>query len=359
MKNLLKVLVFIVLAGSSKAQVPNFTITNNSGTYTLTCTQTVIFFSASTNVVGPVSFHWAGSSFSITAVTATITQAGNYTVTALDSLNNVFGTQYFTVSSNTIAPLSGVSPSGQTITCSSSIGSAVTANTSSANLTHAFISPYGTTVVSSQAAASYTPVGPGTYTHVVLDNINGCQSSATFSLTSTQGYPTFDVSSPQNFTLGCNSTSAAVIHIDNGATSVPPGGPVSYSLTSSIMSPGPGALSSVTQYTITSPGLYYVIVKDNTSGCMTQIPLSILSNTLTPNISVTVPTQILSCDVPQVILHGSSTATNVSYLWSFMGTPGSVVDNTIQVTSQSAAPTMSLINTYTLTGLKNSSSYAL
>jgi len=347
MKNLLKTLVFVLLIVGVKAQTSNFTVTNISGTYTLTCSQTAISFSASTHVFGPVSFQWASSTNSVIATTVSVTLPGNYTVTALDSLNNPFGTQYFSIVSNTLAPASIVNPSSQTITCSTPLASAVTAS-GSVNLTHSFISPFGTTVVSTQAAASYTPAGPGTYTHVILDNINGCTGSSTFILTSNQGYPTFSVSSPHNYTLGCNTKSVALIMIINAATTPTAGGPVSHTLMSSIMSSTvPGSLSATTVYSVNIPGLYYVIVKDNTNGCLTQIPLSILSNTFQPDISVTVPTQILNCNTPQINLQGSSNTSNVTYLWSFIGTPGNIVSSAILVSSQPAVPTLTTINSYT------------
>ncbi len=348
MKNLLKTLVFLAITNSSKAQVSNFTITNNSGNYSLTCSQTSVFLMANTNVIGPVTFHWAGPSFSVTGATATLTQPGAYTVTAHDSLNSVFGTQYLTIGINTVVPASGVSPVTQSINCNTPIGAAVTSS-ASGNMSHSFISPYGTTVTSSQAVASYTSLGAGTYTHILVNNITGCSSSSTFTLTSNQGFPTFSVSSANNFSLGCNSLSVGVVSINNAATAPVSGGPISYTFMSlSQSNPVPsGVLSGVSVYTVSTPGLYYVIVRDNTSSCSTQIPVSIVSNTLTPNITATVPNQILNCATSQVVLQGNSTTANVNFGWNFVGTPGSVIGTTVLATSNSVIPTATLINTYT------------
>ncbi|WP_317897310.1 T9SS type A sorting domain-containing protein [Aurantibacillus circumpalustris] len=353
MKRLFKFVAIIFLYGNIDAQVPNFTITNNSGTSILTCIQTSIVLTASTAVTPPNSFHWTGPSFNITAPSVTLTQAGTYTVNALDSMNNIFGTQQITISSNTLAQSSAVLPSIQTITCNTTVGATITSN-ASGNVTHTFVSPFGTSVIFYSSVASYTALGPGTYSHILLDNTNGCTSISTFTLVgSGQSFPTFSVTSPQNYTLGCGTKSIAIINIINAATSPTPGGPVSYTLMPLLGSnPVPPGTSG---YTVAVPGIYYAIVKDNTTNCAAQIPLSIISNTATPNISASVPKQILDCNTSQVILQGNSSTNNVSMQWSFIGTPGIVASSTIQVYTNSITSTQTLVNTFTLLVIDNNS----
>ena len=350
MKKTFKLLFLLILCGELNAQVSNFTITNHSGSYSLTCSQTSVVLSASTTVIGPNSFSWTSASFTATAPSVTLTQAGVYIVTALDSLNNVFGTQQFTISSNTTAQSSAVSPATQAISCTATVGAVVTSN-ASGNVTHTFVSPYGGSVlISNQAVASYTSLGTGTYTHILLDHSNGCQSTSTFTLSSPQGFPTFSLVSPNNYTLGCGTKSVASIHITNATTSPTVGGPVSYTFVqASQLNSFPPIVGPPSSFTANVPGLYYAIVKDNSSGCITQIPVSILSNTSSPDISASVPTQILDCNTSQVILQGNSITTNVSLQWSFVGTPSVAASGTIQVNTNSIVPTTTLLNTYTLT----------
>ena len=202
----------------------------------------------------------------------------------------------------------------------------------------------------------YTPGGVGTFTYCLKDDVNGCSTCKTFTVASSQGFPTFSVVSAQNFTLGCNSTSCAVVNITLGNTD-PPGGPVSYTLLTPATgtTTPPGVLSGISNYTVCSPGTYTVVTKDNTSFCETRTPISILSNTFTPNISALVERQILDCNNPKVTLRGQSTTPNVNYVWSFPGTPNTQPGDTITISANTAASNNSLVANYTLTIQDNSS----
>ena len=196
----------------------------------------------------------------------------------------------------------------------------------------------------------------GTYTHLLVNDINGCVTSKTFSVNCNSGFPTFSVVSAQNFTLGCNSTSCAVVNITLGNTD-PPGGPVSYALlppTGSSVTP-PGTLTPISNYTVCAPGSYTVVVKDNTSFCETRVPVSILQNTFTPNISAVMDRTRLDCYNPKVTLKGLSTTPNVSYSWVFQGTPNTQPGDTISVSVDSSTPTKTIVNTYSLVITDNSS----
>ena len=349
MKKLLKFLTLFIVTGSLKAQTTNFTVTSSTGSFSITCAQTSLTLTASTLVNPPVSFHWLSATSSFTGSTLVVTQPTTYTVTVLDSLNVVFGTQYITISSNTLAPSSVVSPASQNISCGATTGATVTSN-ASGNVSHTFLSPYGGSVFINSPVATYTSLGPGTYTHILVNNANGCQSSSTFTLASSQGFPTFSVTSPQNFTLGCNSTSVTTIFIMNAGTTPTPGGAVSYTIVSvsTASLPSTGPISPNTTYSVNTAGLYYVVVRDNSNNCSTQIPITVLSNTIAPNLSVTVPNQILSCDSAQVLLHAYTTTTNTSINWNFIGTPSLTVGSTVLANSSPVSPTQTLVNTYTL-----------
>ncbi|PBQ34393.1 hypothetical protein CNR22_22315 [Sphingobacteriaceae bacterium] len=344
MKKLLLLLSLAQLTLSSLAQAPSsFTITNNSGSTSLTCLTPSLSFSANSAVVPPIYFVWTGPSTSLTGPNVTITLPGNYTVTIADSTNTVFDTQYLSVTTNTTPPNSSVSPPSQTIACNTALGSGVSSNFPG-SATHTFVSPYGASVIATGTVA-YAPLGPGTYTHILTDNSNGCTSSSTFAIVSSQNFPTFSVVSPQNYTLGCRTKSVVTVNIINATTS-PPGGPVSYTfMPLSETNPAPsGSLSSLSSYTVATPGTYYVIVKDNTSFCVTQIPVTILQNTVSPNVTVTTPTTVLNCSLNQLILQGSSTSTNVSLNWNSAN--GAVYGPTITA-SANANVTQTIANTYT------------
>jgi hypothetical protein len=349
MKKLLKFVLLFIISGNMNAQVSpvNFTITFNSGTNNITCNHPLLIFSASSASAYPYSYVWASNTTTLSGSTVSISVPGTYIVTA-DSAGFPASSQTLVVVSNNLPPASGVSPGSQTISCNMATGATVISN-ASGNVTHTFLSPYGGSFTSNAPSVTYTPLGVGTYTHILLDHSSGCSSSSTFTLTSSNGFPTFSLASAQNFTLGCSSRSIASVNITNGSTSLPPGGAVSYYvLLPTGASPSPsGPLSNISTYTMNASGTYVVYVRDNTNNCTTQIPFSITANTLAPGVSVIVPTQVLTCNIPQLQLQGTSTSSNVSYNWYFTGTPNTIFGNTISVMNTGIA-NQTLVSNYTL-----------
>jgi gliding motility-associated-like protein len=249
-----------------------------------------------------------------------------------------------------------LTPSFQNITCTALAVTDITASASpTVNIEHNWISPAGTTLVANSPVSGYPPGGPGTYTHCVINKVNGCSSCKTFTVASNDAFPTFSVTSPQSFTLGCNTKSVATINIVN-ANTTPPGGSISYTLVApGANQPGSGTLSSVSSYTAFIPGTYTAITQDNSNACRTKVYFSVLLNNFGPSIdTVVIPRNVLNCYFPNVILEGLSGTPNVSYSWQFPGTPGSVPGSTINVISNTATPTNTLLANFTLNIVDNS-----
>lgn len=281
---------------------------------------------------------------------------GSWTVTATNPVSGCTSNTVFTMSQNTSTLGSSLAPSVITISCNMSFVPSVSlaALGQTVNISNYIYSPQGGTFVANSHTVNYSVMAPGIYTYCLMNDLNGCKTNKTFTVTSGPGFPTYSATSPQNFTLGCATKSVATILISNGNTS-PPGGSISYTLIGPITStnlPTP-TLSPVSAYTVNIPGTWTVVVRDNITLCETKTPVSILINTVTPDISVIVPTQILSCKMPSVSLQAMSQTQNVSYNWSFAGTPGNLPGAIINVNSNSSTTTQSLINTYTLTVTDN------
>lgn len=340
--------------------IPSFSIMNVTNSSSITCDHPAINLNAVTNYNynnGTLNYFWASASTTLNTNPVSITNPGSYTVNAVDPVTQCGTVSIVSIGVNTVAPLSTISPSFQNITCSlSSVTEVTTTASPSVNVTHQILSPQGGTFSASSFSTVYTPGGTGTFTYCLKDDVNGCSTCKTFTVASNQGFPTFSVVSAQNFTLGCNSTSCAIVNITLGNTN-PPGGAVSYSLLtpSTGTATAPGPLSGISNYTICAPGTYTVVTKDNASFCETRTPISILSNTFAPDISAIVERQILDCNNPKVTLRGQSTNTNVSHSWSFPGTPNTQPGDTITVSANTAASNTSLVANYTLTIQDNSS----
>ena len=334
---------------------PAIIIINPLGpTYSITCYSPVLTLTA---MVATNNYTWSSgvANFNGNIGVFTATSATTWMVLVRHPISNCTSTQTFVIGTNLQAPNSTLLPTLQNITCNlSSIITVSAVATPSVNVSHQFLSPQGGTFVVQTHTAQYTPGGVGIYTHCVVNNANGCSSCSGFTVTSNLGFPTYTLESPQNYTLGCNSTSIATIKII-GANGSTPGSPVTYTLigpptSSAVVS---GSLSSQNVYTVTAPGTWTAITRDNNNFCETRTPFSILSNTFAPNISAVVPQQILDCNVPRIVLRGQSVSNNISYQWGFPA--GFIQGDTVTVNTLPASPQSSVISNYTLIITDNSS----
>ena len=292
----------------------------------------------------------------------TSTMTGSWTITAINPASGCIATQTIAIGINTVVPTSAISPTFQNITCSvTSISNVSTTASPSVNITQQILSPLGGTFATTSYTSLYTPGVPGTYTYCVTNGVNGCSDCKNFTVTSNQGFPTFLVnSSPPNFTLGCTTTSVLAVNILSASATnsnqIPTGGPVSYTIlapNASSVTPS-GTLSGVSNPTVNVPGTWTVVVKDNNSFCETRLPISILSNTVGPDIVVDTINPVLSCYQPQVTLKGSSSLNLVTYSW---GLPGNLSQpgDTLTVYTNTASITNTLVGNYTLSIVNNNS----
>jgi gliding motility-associated-like protein len=292
----------------------------------------------------------------------TFTNIGTWTVNAVNPISGCVSSKVFGLGQNTLTPTSTLTPAFQNITCSlTSITPVNSISSPSVNVSHVYYSPFGGSLTVLSYTSTYIPGGPGTYTDCSVNDVNGCSSCKEFTVAANQGFPTFSVTSPQSFTLGCTTKSVATINIIGASATntnqIPTGGPVSYTLlspTSSSATPS-GTLSSLSSYTVNVPGTWTVVTKDNTSLCETRLAISVLQNTFAPDISVNYLQPVLSCDVPKVKLNGQSTTQNINYNWTFQGTPNNQPGDSITAYINSAAPNNTIVNNYTLTITDNSS----
>ena len=342
---------------------PSVNILNVTGSPSITCITPSIQLAALTMVPGTFNYFWTSNSF--TATTQTITVTNPSTLIAVNMIDPVTGcaaTATTSIKINITPPVSSVGPVNQSIGCGPGIVATATgvAISPTTNVTHAWYTPLSSAPALSGGPTSLfsPPAGPPpagmTSTFVLTDNINGCSTSKTVNVVSTGGaYPTFTVTSAQQFSIGCASTATTNIVIA-GAQSAS-AGVISYTILYPGFSGGNTyTTGSVNIYLVNAPGTYTVIVKDNANNCETHLPVSILQNTFAPDISVTVPTYTLDCSRTSLVLQGQSANSlqgPVSFDWSFQngGNPGHVLNSLITVNTNAAAPSTTIINTYSLT----------
>jgi gliding motility-associated-like protein len=345
---------------SNAPPLPTFSVGNISGSNSITCWVPAINYTANTTYTfGSLSYSWTnGVNAPLTGSNVSITNASNYSVTAWDPATNCAVSNTLVVFQNLTVPSATLLGNlTQNITCTISSVQTITSTAISptANIQHLWVSPTGGTVTAQTPTSIFVPGGVGTFTHYLVNVINGCSSSGTFVVTSNNGFPTYNVTSPQQFTLGCGTKSVATINIIN-AQSTPPGAPLSYTLlgppTSSVYNL---PLSQVSNYTVNTPGTWTVITADNSNLCETKVEISVISNTIAPPLAYNVaPTRTLTCFEPKTVLQGSSTNTNVAYSWAFPWAPGQVPNDTITAFTGTNT-TNTVVATYTLSITDNSS----
>jgi gliding motility-associated-like protein len=331
--------------------VPNPLVFSVNGPNKITCIDPSVTLSLTP---AANSFTWYGTTGVFSGPTAVFSASnvGTWTVNGISGASGCASSKTFVIVSDLAIPASTVTPLLQNITCSVTAAGTVSAyGNPSVNITHYWLSPFGGTVTAANALSIYSVGAPGTYTHVLVNEVNGCSTTKIFSVTSANGYPTFTLTSPQNFSLGCFTRSVATINITN-AQSTPPGAPVSYTLLgpSSSQTYVPGPISSFSN--IMEPGLWTAITRDDNSLCETKVMVSVLQNTVAPNNNVVAPLTMLNCDYTTTVLHAASTTQNVSYNWSFPNTPGNQPGDSLRIFIVNPSTSTTIAN-YTLTVTDN------
>ena len=349
------------------APFPTFAIVNAGTNQNITCANPVVNLNATSNYNyngGSLNYFWAGSNATFSTSNAAIVLPGNFTVTAVDPVTNCSATQTIAITANTIHPTSVITPTFQNITCGVTPNNiTVTATSPTVNVSHIILSPLGGQFSVTNTTANYPPGTPGAYTCITVNEANGCTTVKNFSIFSNTGFPTFSViSSPPNFTLGCGAKGTITLNILGATTtSVDPttslqvstGGACSYTVlspTASSVTP-PGTLSASSNFSISTPGTWTLVTKDNVSLCEARIPVSVISNTVKPPLdTLLIPRDILDCNSPTVTLRGVCNNTNVAYVWSYDGSVGNLAANTITVGANfTVAATNTVVDQYTLT----------
>lgn len=352
MKKSILVILVCIIAFSIHSQTINFTVNTVSSNNSITCSNPGVVFTATSNFSGgAVTYYWANNSTTVTGNSATLTTPGIYTVAAVSIPN--FGTQTINVLSNTVSPSVSLNPTVANITCTGS-PTTFTLSTSNPtnNITSSFLTPSGGSVTSNGAIAYYTANSPGTYTASSANQINGCITNQTFTVTSNNAYPSYTLSSSNNFSLGCSTKSVISISLSNIQAGIPGAG-----LTYTLIPPGAstavtGPFSAISTFSVIIPGSYMMIVYESGSGCMTKTPFSVLQNTVAPGIdTLIIPTKTLNCNTPSITLYANSNTPNIAINWvssNFNQSGTSFLINTNQ-----SAPSATALGNVTCTILDN------
>jgi gliding motility-associated-like protein len=320
--------------------IPTFTLTNNTGSYSLTCNNPTINLSVATNYTPTANFNWINNTATFTSSLTNVSltgasNAGTYTVSLTDPVTACSTSQTFAIGQNAAIPVNTVSPGSQVITCNAGAAtftstiSSPTINVTSSWFYNSTTFPTGPSLVTNGSVSIGAPTSPGTIIVQTCNNVNGCCNTKTLTVTASTNVPTFNATSSTNFTLGCaspvNVTQLCINPTSAGAVNflfLPP--------TSTLSVPIPTVLFSGTSCTTTAlPGTWTLVARDPNSNCQTPLPVVVLSNTVAPDVSAGILTQTLTCVNPTVLAVGTSSTPNTDLGWLIPSAPFSLPTPTI------------------------------
>ena len=144
------------------------------------CANAAVTFTTNITVSGSsLSYNWSTGA---NTPTINITTAGAYSFTVTDNSNGCSASTQFTVTGNTSPPQNVNAGASVNIACGSST-TALNGTSSSTNVSYSWSGPGSGSIISGSNTASPVVGGTGTYTLTVTDNITGCQSTSTVSVT--------------------------------------------------------------------------------------------------------------------------------------------------------------------------------
>lgn len=191
--------------GTNVAPSLNLTSSSAIGISCQPNTSTVTLTAASS---GAVTYSWStGATASATpSSTITTSSAGIYTITVVDINSNCSSTQTIVVANNTVVPSFTASSAGN-LPCGTAGTTTLNAIVSNTNVSYNWSGP---SITTGSNTANPEVNGAGVYTVIVTDNITGCVSTQTVSISSTSVVASFNenvTTGPIPLTVNFNNTS--------------------------------------------------------------------------------------------------------------------------------------------------------
>jgi hypothetical protein len=191
-----------------------------------------------------------------------------------------------------------ISTQGATITCSEQLVT-ISANSETPGVSYLWSDGglYG-----DPATPEITAFINGDYTVTVTDPANGCSNTATVSVGLNNTEP--DLLASASGVLTCSNTTVTLT-----ASSITPGVIFSWA-----------GFTGDNPVTVNNPGIYPVTAKNPVNGCSTSKNVTVLQDTLKPNVSVSASGTLLTCSVTSVTLTASTSTPDATLTWTGFAT---------------------------------------
>jgi hypothetical protein len=187
MKKLITILLFI--SGSVNAQTsPMYSVACISCNFAITCATPTANLAVYSGTMAN-TFSVQGMPSIPSGTEAAINSPGSYTL-VVSPITMPPGPVLIPVaiSLNTTLPVSSLSSTFQSLSGTQTPQAvSITAVSPTVNITHFVYSPLGGTVTANSHSITYLPGSPGTYTHCIVDDLNGCISCTEFTISLNNG----------------------------------------------------------------------------------------------------------------------------------------------------------------------------
>jgi len=301
----------------------------------LSCTETSVTLDASGSTGNStLNYQWTGpNGASGNSASLTASDAGVYTLLVTNSENGCTNSETITVTEDVNLPAANAGVTAELTCAVESLILDGTGSDTGDDYSYAWSTGDGTisgdaTIINPEITA------PGTYQIVVTNAITGCTNEATVDITQDINPPVVEAGVTQILSCAIES-----LNLDGAGSDT--GGNITYEWTTA----NGNILNGNTALTpeVNAPGIYDLIVTNNTNGC-TNIDMVEIEQDLNAPISDAGDATTLNCIVEETQLDGSGSTTggNITFAWS-------TDDGNITTGDDSLTPTVDAPGIYTLT----------
>jgi len=241
------------------------------------------------------------------ALSAQVDEPGLYLLAVQNIANGCVSNTQTTVLEDVVAPIAQAGAPDQ-ITCDDpAISLDATGTTTGNNFSYLWTASNGGQIQSGQTSLLPSVTAAGTYSLVVTNGVNGCQSTATTTVTLNTTPPTVVILLPQ--TLTCTRLS---VQLNAGTSS----GGANFSNTWTTTNGHIATASTTLMPTVDQPGIYLLTIENTGNGCTASAQIVVDKNVNPPQADAG-PVGELHCHQPELTLQGSSTTSGaLAFAWS-------------------------------------------
>jgi len=290
----------------------------------ITCTSGVITLQGSSSVPPESSlYRWMGPSGfgTLNGAVQTTSIAGGYILSVTNLSNGCMTTKPTVVQQDVDLPASVTASNNGPLTCAVN-NVMLTGYSSTPGVNYTWIGPNGPyTGITASVSAS------GTYTLVVTNPVNGCSANTTTSVAQNRTPPAL-VTATNNGPITCSINSVTLL--GNSATS---------GVTYQWKNQAGTVISTDQNHSVTESGIYSLVATNPSNGCISIKVTLVALNTAKPALVIAGNDGPLTCSVLSATINGSSSTSDVTYIWTGPNNFNSTAKN----------PTVGTSGTYKLT----------